>query len=128
MQSDGQFNSSVRIEFDVTVKKAKRHTPESEKRPSEPRIRLLLILAYQVHELLMSGEAKNALQIAGWLGITHGRLSQIMALRWLSPRIQEEILLREAREIKTTNERLIRILSTKLMLADQENYWFHLSR
>ena len=89
----------------------------------EPRIRQDLILAYQLKEIIEQDKGISLKQIAGWLGITYGRLLQIMALLLLAPKIQDEIIFSEEIKIYRLSERKIRHVTKEILWDKQLSAW-----
>ena len=58
-----------------------------------PRITQLLALAIRFEEMLRDSEVESYAEIARMTGVTRARLTQIMNLLDLSPRIHEKVLL-----------------------------------
>jgi len=56
----------------------------------------VLALAYSVERQVRTGAIRNYREAARRLGISHARMSQVMALLWLAPRIQAEVLIGRA--------------------------------
>ena len=52
----------------------------------------MLALAHHIEQLIDAGELADYAEAARRLGITRARLSQVMALTLLAPRIQEDVL------------------------------------
>ena len=63
-----------------------------EKRPIVPRIARMLALAHLVDRLIDEGKLADYADAARRLGVSRGRMTQVMNLRGLSPTIQEGIL------------------------------------
>jgi len=57
-----------------------------------PRITQVLALAIQFQEMLDRGEARNYADLARLGCVCRERISQVMALTWLAPDIQEAVL------------------------------------
>ena len=85
----------MRAEFRVSLKriKAVHAKRDRNKVHREPVLRQYLVLAYQVKKTIESQRGRTLKEIAGWIGYTPARMSQIMNLLFLAPFIQEEILL-----------------------------------
>ncbi len=68
---------------------------ESRNSPTRPEVSRLarqLALAYKIERLVEAGELRDYADAARTLGMTRARLTQIVNLRWLTPRIQEAII------------------------------------
>ena len=61
-------------------------------RPMASRLARQLALAYHVERLIEKGVLKDYAEAARLLGLTRARMTQIVNLRWLSPKLQEAIL------------------------------------
>ena len=82
----------------------------------EPKLRQILLLAHHVGRLLESGEVKSVKRAAQWMNMSAIRLHLIMELLFISPRIQEEILLGQ-------NEAIAAIPEYKATLIAREPDW-----
>jgi hypothetical protein len=85
----------MRAEFKVNIKQSKSPHKKRDRNKivKEPPLRQYLVFAYQAKKVLESQEYRSLKEIAKWLGYTPARMTQIMNLLFLSPFIQEEILL-----------------------------------
>jgi hypothetical protein len=86
----------------MTTVEVLRRKPPVEQRPS--RAARMLALAHHVEGLIEAGELKDYAAAARTLGLTRSRLTQVMNLLLLAPKIQERILLDGA----GTTERVFR--------------------
>jgi hypothetical protein len=113
------------FEFEVNLKHVNHRSQRyfMAKVTKEPRIRQDLILAYQLKELMEQDKGITLKEIAGWLGITYGRLLQIMALLLLAPKIQEEIIFSEEIKIYLLSERKIRGITKEIIWEKQFSAW-----
>jgi hypothetical protein len=59
-----------------------------------PRITRMLVLGYHFERLVRDGKVKNYAEIAFLTGLTTARVTQLVNLTLLPPRLQEAILLR----------------------------------
>jgi hypothetical protein len=66
-----------------------------QQREEIPRVVRLLALSHRWHRLIDEGKVKDQAEIARRMGLTRARVSQIMALRWLSPVMQEWMIASE---------------------------------
>jgi hypothetical protein len=89
----------VKIQLQSTVRqinrapKEIRPAPESAaKRGRLPRITQVLALVLQFQEMVDRGEIRKHADLARLGCVSRERISQLMALTWLAPDIQEEIL------------------------------------
>jgi Recombinase zinc beta ribbon domain len=92
---------------------AKRRNIDTGKHPI---VRVKLVMAYQIEALLKRKQAVSIVQLSQWLNISCPRLSQITGLVFLSPQIQQEILL-------TNSDNLHSLPEYKLYKIAQENDW-----
>ncbi len=85
----------MRAEFKVSLKRTKLNLirRDRNKLHREPILRQYLVLAHQIKEVLKTQPNRTSKEISSWIGYTPARMSQIMSLLFLSPFIQEEILL-----------------------------------
>ena len=58
-----------------------------------------MALAHQIQGLLDTGKINDVKQLTGHLNMSHVRINQIMGMALLAPKIQEEILLSDQKEI-----------------------------
>lgn len=116
---------NLRFESKVDLKRIK-HTLPYQRIPNankEPLIRLLLVLAHQIQELLDQGKVDNFQKIAKWLNMSCARSSQITSLFLLSPDIKREILLSDARKIHSLSEYKLQSIISELNWEKQERLW-----
>jgi hypothetical protein len=73
-----------------------------------------LVLAYQIEEVLQDGRAQSLGDVARQLGVTQPRMTQIMALLHLSPRIQEMILLGDPAQLNGISEHRLRSVTKEM--------------
>lgn len=87
--------------FEVSKDELKHHPVPPRHQPMEtvPQLRQNLLLAHQIQGLIEEGTGKDLKQIAGWLNMSHVRVCQIMGMLFLSPEIQEEILVSDDKKI-----------------------------
>ena len=76
-----------------------------------PPLRKALVVAYQIQALIDSGKATGVRATAALLGVTPARVSQLLSLRYLAPKIQEEIMLGDDAVITVLSERNIRVIT-----------------
>jgi len=79
-------------------------------------LRQNLLLAHQIQELIDKNKAKDIKEVSGWLNLSQQRTNQVVSLLFLSPRIQEEIVLQN-------NPCLFEIPEYKLRLITDELDW-----
>ncbi len=78
----------------MTVRAVFKPPPVVVARPASRAARLLA-LAHHVERLVEAGEVERYAAVAGALGLTRTRLTQVLALTTLSPRVQEAVLVGE---------------------------------
>lgn len=89
----------VEINFnpaDLSMVREKRPVPEKpevieERSPVDPKARQLA-LAYHIDALIASGEMNDIAHVARVAGVSRARISQVLDIALLEPRIQEAIL------------------------------------
>jgi DNA invertase Pin-like site-specific DNA recombinase len=95
---------------------------------SEPQLRQNLLLALQIQELIDKNKAKDIKEVSGWLNLSQQRVNQIMSLLFLSPRIQEEIILKNDPCLFEIPEYKLRIITDELDWNKQYAMWQKLSQ
>ena len=90
---------------------------------AEPPIRRQLLLAHQIQQKLDSGEITDLKKLAEWMNVSKKRLDQILNLLYLSPRIQEDILLGDRFQIARISERQLRPIFGEISWDRQTAYW-----
>ena len=94
-----------KVEFSNGVER-RPEEPDPPTRPPVPRIAQLMALAIRFEEMLRDGEVRNQTELAVIAGVTRARVSQVMGLLNLSPRLQEILLFepqrRCERELRST--------------------------
>ena len=115
----------MRVEFKVNLKQNRTaHARRYMKRfKAEPQLRQSLILAYQIKDVLEKNPQRNLREISEWLGFTRGRISQILNLLFLSPKIQEDIILSERKILFSIPEYKLRPIMKKLSWKKQLRMW-----
>ena len=88
----GTLTRRVPADRVVSAVLPRRGKPKAPKDPRTPRVVELLRKAIEWQALLESGEAANQAEIARREGITRARVTQIMGMLRLAPKIQEHIL------------------------------------
>lgn len=68
-------------------------------------------------------KTKDLKQVAGWLNISHVRICQIMGMLFLSPEIQEEILLSNDKKIFYVPEYKVNQIAQELSWNTQIELW-----
>ena len=89
----------------------------------EPKLRQRLILAHQAQQLLDSGQAESIKQIATWLNMSAIKLHLTTELLFISPKIQEEILLGPNETITEIPEYKANIIAREPDWGKQYNIW-----
>lgn len=90
---------------------------------SEPQLRQNLLLAHQIQLVLDQRKAQSLKQVSEWLNISQQRLYQIFNLLFLSPRIQEEILLRNNPGLFEIPEYKLRPIMDEIDWDKQHEMW-----
>ncbi len=88
MTRPAQARSSYTVDFGA--KAAQRPTHRDTGRI--PRVARTLVLAHKIDGMIRAGELRDLADAARGIGVTRGRMSQIMNLQLLAPKIQEAIL------------------------------------
>lgn len=97
-------------------------TTEQRRRPA--RVALRLAQAYLWQDEIDSGQVEGPAEIADRDYLCRPRVSQTMALLWLAPDIQEEVLHLEAIDgAEPLGERQLRTVTTALLWEDQRECW-----
>lgn len=86
-------------------------------------LRQNLLLAHQIQGLIEEGTGKDLKQVAGWLNMSHVRVCQIMGMLFLSPEIQEEILLSNGKKIFEIPEYKVNEITKELNWKKQKENW-----
>jgi len=95
-----------------------------------PRLTRLLALAHRWNHLIEEGAVANYSEIARLMGLSRARVTQIMDMLYLAPKIQEEILLPpngEKSEL-TVPDRIMRPITRIPEWNDQRALWRRLFR
>jgi len=119
------MGTDLKFEFKVNLPPV-RHKSRSyhmTKIANEPRLRQYLILAYQIQEKLDADNTLTSKQIAGWLGMTPPRISQILNLLFLSPTIQKDILLSKNENVRGLTEHKILAITKEINWEKQQTTW-----
>lgn len=109
-----------------TIKPASEAPDQKPKRRGKiPRVTRLMALAIQFNEMLRSGEARDATELAMLYDITQPRMSQIRALALLAPDIQEAILNlpAETEGRSPITEKLLRPMCSEIDFDRQREMW-----
>jgi len=112
----------MRAEFKVNLKRTKATYIRRDMRKfkNEPPLRQFLVLAYQIKRELDKSPHRTLREISEWLGLTRGRISQILNYLSLSSRIQEEILLSDNKILHQIPEHQVRKIMKE---ADWGKQW-----
>ena len=115
----------MRAEFKVNLKRTKQNYIRRDRNRllKEPISRQYLVLAHQVKEVLKVQPNRTLKEISGWIGYTPARMSQIMNLLFLSPPIQEEILLSSESSIHQLTINIAHKISQELSWDKQNELW-----
>lgn len=116
--------------FNVSKAELKYHaiTPKDRLIQSEPQLRQNLLLAYQIQELIDKNKAKDIKEVSGWLNLSQQRMNQIMSLLFLSPRIQEAIVLQNDPCLFEIPEYKLRTITDELDWDKQYAMWQKLTQ
>ena len=115
----------MRAEFKVNLKRTKQNYIRRDRNRllKEPILRQYLVLAHQVKEVLKAQPKRTLKEISGWIGYTPARMSQIMNLLFLSPLIQEEILLSSKSFLHQLSINIAHKISQELSWDKQNELW-----
>ena len=93
-----------------------------------PRVTQILSLAIYFQDMLVRGDAIDYADLARLGCVSRERMSQVMQLIWLSPRIQREILeFPPARAGRfPISEAAVRRIASTILWAEQEEEWKNL--
>jgi len=91
---------------------------------SIPALTKMLVLAYQIQHEVSNDEATDYAEIARQIGVSRARVTQIVRLARLAPKIQE-VILTEPDRVMTLRERVIREIDVN---ADESEQWRHFTR
>ena len=121
---------NMSFEFDVKLEKVPLSSMAKNKQEfaKVPNIRKYLILAYQIEQLTENSPDISPKKIADWLGVTASRISQIIALLLLCPKIQEEILLMDTEKLNLIKEYALRPIRKEIDWQKQLILWQNLSK
>ena len=114
----------MRIEFEVDITPVRAQRPKLSRPDSDPATRVggvvrYLVLAWQVEQAITQGRARDYGEAAVQLGMSRARLSQIMGMRFLSPRIQEVLLCQPQRARRISERRLRKVTN----VLDWDRQW-----
>jgi hypothetical protein len=127
MEGISMNQSAISVEYKVDFGNGKKG--RAEKKPAAqpkqtptklPRITRLLALAHHLQDLLDQGIVRDYADIAQLSRLSRARLTQIMNLTLLAPRIQEEVLFATART--PLNEHAMRIALKTPVWDEQVDY------
>lgn len=114
----------MRFEFDVELTPVW-HRPKPPKEPKKriPPIRRTLVLAYQLADYMAANNISSLKELCRHVHMTRAHATQIMNTRLLSPRIQEQILLKDNPKIADITEYHVRTLVKESVWKRQEMIW-----
>jgi len=116
----------MRSEFTVNLKRAKTNASRDKNRlHKEPVLRQYLVLAHQIKNTLKASPDRTLKGIAGWIGYSPARMSQIMSLLFLSTFIQEEILFSKKSFLHQISMNTAHQISRELLWDKQKEMWLH---
>ena len=115
----------MRVEFKVSLKRIKQNNirRDRDRLDKEPILRQYLVLAHQVKRVLNAQPRRTLKEISGWIGYSPARTSQIMSLLFLSPLIQEEILLSSKSSLHQLTMSIAQKISQDLSWDRQNEMW-----
>ena len=116
----------MRAEFKVKLKQGNRAQyirRDQKKIQKEPMLRQYLVLAHQVKKAIKTQPSRTLKEIAGWIGYTPARMSQIISLLLLSPFIQEEILLSDKSFLHKLTINEVNLIAKELLWHKQKEMW-----
>jgi hypothetical protein len=125
------LNSSQKSHaFNVTKAELKYRpvTPSERLIKSEPQLRQNLLLAHQIQQLIDNNKAKDIKEVSGWLNLSQQRVNQIVSLLFLSPRIQEAIILQNEPCFFEIPEYKLRNITDELDWDKQHTMWQKLTQ
>ena len=119
------MDTDLKFEFKVDLKPVSRKSYRyyMAKIVNEPRLRQYMVLAYQIQETLDRDSTTTAKQIAAWLNMTPPRISQMLNLLFLSPSIQNEILISNDEKIRALTEHKILAITKEIDWEKQQTLW-----
>jgi len=115
-----------KVNFGNRKRKAKPKQPIKQKPTKLPRITRLLALAHHLQALLDQGIVKDYADIARLSGLSRARVTQIMNLMLLAPKIQEALLLSVTRRTAFTphlDEHMVRMILKTFIWREQIKIW-----
>ena len=115
----------MRAEFKVSLKRTKHNYIRRDRNRlhKEPILRQYLALAHQVKKVLKAQPKRTLKEISGCIGYTPARMSQIVSLLFLSPLIQEEILLSSKSSLHQLSINIAHKISQELSWDKQNELW-----
>lgn len=126
--------TTVKRKVNITLSARSRRTikpaaDESEDQPKRrgkiPRVTRLMALAIQFDEMIRTGEARDATELAMLYDITQPRMSQIRSLALLAPSIQDTILNlpQETAGRSQIHEKMLRPTTSEIDFDRQREMW-----
>jgi hypothetical protein len=118
----------MRAEFKVSLKRTSQNYIRRDRNRlhKEPILRQYLVLVHQVKKVLNAQPKRTLKEISGWIGYTPARMSQIMNLLFLSPLIQEEILLSSKSSLHQLTISIAQKISQDLSWDKQNELWLQI--
>jgi len=96
--------------------------PEPVRRPA--RVAVMLALAHKIQDAIDRGVARDRAEVARRLGLTRARLTQLMDLTLLDPRLQLLVLTSESTDgVEPLSERHLRRLAQEASWVAQRKLW-----
>jgi len=120
----------MRAEFKVNLKRTKALYAKRDQNRlhREPVLRQYLVLAHQVKKTIESQCGRTLKEISGWIGYTPARMTQIMGLLFLSPFIQEEIILSSEPFLQKLTINEANLIARELLWDRQKEMWLRIVR
>ena len=108
-----------------TVCFGRRESRRTEETPTGwvPRVAKTLALVHRIDVMIRNGQLKNLADAARTVGITRARMTQIMKLVLLAPRIQEAILESSPNGSQPVSERALRRIAVEPDWTGQIEMW-----
>ena len=96
--------------------------PDPVRRPA--RVAVMLALAHKIQDAIDRGTVRDRAEVARKLGLTRARVTQIMDLTLLDPRVQLDVLTVESVDgVEPINERNLHRLAQEASWVDQRKLW-----
>jgi len=118
-------DNKQRRKFEVDLKQVRplNKWHKEEEIEKEPPVRRMLILAYQIQQLIKEGRIKHPREACRWLNLSVTRMDQTMNALFLCPEIQNAILSTNTPAINSLTEFKIRPLLKETNWSNQLALW-----